>query len=45
MEWMERSDILVNNKEKVVHALEKGGSVQKLFELFLPPSFWDAVLK
>ncbi len=27
MEWMEQSDILVNNKEKVVHSLEKGGSV------------------
>jgi hypothetical protein len=45
MKWMEQSDIIVNKKEKTVHALEKGGSVQKLFEMFLPPSFWDALLK
>ncbi len=34
MKWMERSDIIVNNQEKIVCALEKGGSVQKLFEMF-----------
>ena len=45
MKWMERSDIIVNNQDKIVRALEKGGSVQKLFEMFLPSSFWDAVLK
>jgi hypothetical protein len=45
MKWMEQSDIIVNNKEKIVRALEKGGSVQKLFEMVLPSSFWDAVLK
>jgi hypothetical protein len=28
-----------------VCSLEKASYVQKLFELFLPPCFWDAVLK
>ncbi len=44
MTWIERSDLILNNKEKIVRSLEKGGSVHKLFEMFLPSSFWDAML-
>ena len=43
--WVDCSGIQLSHLQMVIKRLEGGDPVRKLFELFLPKSFWDAILQ
>jgi hypothetical protein len=43
--WVDCSGIQLSHPQTVIKRLEGGDPVRKLFELFLPKGFWDAILQ